>query len=88
MPRFSVIITSHNQREFIKEAVDSALSLCHKPAEIIVVDDGSRDGSPDILRQYGDAIRLVCLEENQGASAAINQGVRQATGDYLVFLDG
>ncbi len=86
--RFSIIITSYNQREFIKEAVDSALSLGYKPAEIIVVDDGSSDGSQDLLRQHGDAIRLVCLEKNQGASAALNRGALLATGDYLVFLDG
>jgi glycosyltransferase involved in cell wall biosynthesis len=86
--RFSVVITSYNQREFIKQAVDSALSLRHNPAEIIVVDDGSRDGSQDILRQYGDAIRLVCREINQGACAARNCGAALAAGEYLVFLDG
>jgi glycosyltransferase involved in cell wall biosynthesis len=86
--RFSVVITSYNQREFIKEAVDSAISLRHKPAEIIVVDDGSRDGSQNILRQYGDAIRLVCLETNQGHGPAANCGASLATGDYLVFHDG
>jgi glycosyltransferase involved in cell wall biosynthesis len=86
--RFSVVITSYNQREFIKEAVDSALSLRHKPAEIIVVDDGSRDGSQDILRQYGDAIRLACLETNQGHGPAANCGAALASGEYLLFLDG
>jgi glycosyltransferase involved in cell wall biosynthesis len=86
--RFSIIITSYNQREFIKNAVDSALSQRHAEAEVIVVDDGSTDGTQEILEQYGDAIRLVCLETNQGAGAARNRGASLATGDYLIFHDG
>jgi len=85
---FSIIITSHNQRELIKDAVDSALSLRNRTAEIIVVDDASTDGSQDVLRQYGDAIRLVCLESNQGPGSARNCGTALATGEYLAFLDG
>jgi glycosyltransferase involved in cell wall biosynthesis len=86
--RFSIIITSYNQREFIKDAVDSALSLCNAEREIIVVEDGSTDGTQDNLRQNGDRIRLVCLEANQGSGAARNFGAALASGEYLVFLDG
>src|ERR1039458_6475942 len=86
--RFSVVITSYNQREFIKEAVDSSLSQRNVEAEVIVVDDGSTDGSQEGLRRYGEAIRLVCLETNQGACIARNRGAAAATGEYLVFLDG
>jgi glycosyltransferase involved in cell wall biosynthesis len=86
--RFSIIIISYNQREFIKDAVDSALCQRNDPAEIIVVDDASTDGAQEILRQYGDAIRLICRETNQGACAARNCGAALATGEYLVFLDG
>jgi glycosyltransferase involved in cell wall biosynthesis len=88
MIRFSIIVTCYNQREFIKDAVDSALSLRNAEMEIIVVDDGSRDGSQGVLRQYGDAIRLVCLETNQGHGPAANRGAALASGEYLVFLDG
>jgi glycosyltransferase involved in cell wall biosynthesis len=88
MVRFSIIITSYNQREFIKDAVDSALSLPNVEKEIIVVDDGSTDGSQESLRQYGDAIRLVSLETNQGHGPAANSGAALARGEYLVFLDG
>jgi glycosyltransferase involved in cell wall biosynthesis len=88
MTRFSIIITSYNQREFIKDAVDSALVQWTAEKEIIVVDDASTDGTQEILRQYGEAIRLVCLETNQGAGAARNRGASLATGDYLVFHDG
>jgi glycosyltransferase involved in cell wall biosynthesis len=88
MTNFSVIITSHNQAQFIRDAVDSALAQSYGGKEIIVVDDASSDGSQSILEQYGDAIRLVKVEKNVGASRARNVGIAIATGDFLVFLDG
>jgi glycosyltransferase involved in cell wall biosynthesis len=87
-PRFSIIITFYNQRNFIKDAVDSAIALRKAGLEIIAVDDASTDGSQEILKQYRDAIQLVCLEANQGACAARDRGASLATGEYLVFLDG
>jgi GT2 family glycosyltransferase len=87
-PRFSIIITFHNQREFIKDALDSALSQRNTEFEVIVVDDASIDGSQEILKQYGDAIQLLCLQNNVGACAARNCGAAAGTGEYLVFLDG
>src|ERR1019366_8504283 len=86
--RFSIIITSYNQPEFIKDAVDSALSQRPGAAEIIVVDDASTDGTQEVLRQYGDAIRLVCRETNGKCSVARNCGAALARGEYMVFLDG
>jgi len=86
--RFSIVITSYNQPEFIKDAVDSALVQRTAEKEIIVVDDASTEGTLQILRQYGDAIRLVPLETNQGACVARNCGAAVAAGEYLVFLDG
>lgn len=85
---FSIIITFHNQQEFVKDAVDSALSLRNQDKEIIVVNDGSTDGTQEVLRQYRDKVRLVRLETNQGAGAARNCGAALASGEYLVFLDG
>lgn len=85
--RFSVIITSHNQRDFIVDAVDSAVRL-RDALEVIVVDDASTDGSQDILRGYGDAIRFVALPANLGRGEARNSGAALAAGDFLVFLDG
>jgi len=86
--RFSIVVTSHNQREFIRNAVDSALSVRTADTEVIVVDDASCDGSQEVLRQYGDAIRFASLETNRGASTARNHGASMASGNYLVFLDG
>ncbi len=87
--RFSIVVTCHNQRDFIPAAVRSALSqnprLCR---EVIVVDDGSSDGSLEVLRQFGDSIQLCRLTPNRGAVEARNEGARRAQGEYLVFLDG
>lgn len=73
-PRFSIIIAFYNQRGFIKDAVDSVLALRKAELEIIAVDDASTDGSQEILKQYRDAIQVVCLETNHGACAARDRG--------------
>lgn len=88
MTPFSIIITSHNQGNFICNAVESALAQTAENKEIIVVDDASTDGSQEILGQYGSRIRLIKLERNVGASSARNAGIAVAQGDFLVFLDG
>jgi teichuronic acid biosynthesis glycosyltransferase TuaG len=88
MISFSVIVTSHNQAKFICGAVQSALSQTYTRKEIIVVDDASCDESPEVLKRFGNGIRLITLKENVGASRARNVGVTAATGEFLVFLDG
>jgi glycosyltransferase involved in cell wall biosynthesis len=87
-PQFSVIITCHNQALFIQDAVNSALTQSYQAREIIVVDDASSDNSVDILRAFGNSLRLVCAPKNIGANPARNLGASVAAGDYLVFLDG
>jgi glycosyltransferase involved in cell wall biosynthesis len=86
--QFSIVVTCHNQREFIRAAVDSAVAQLASLREVIVVDDGSTDGSAALLREYGDSILFLPLPENQGAIAARNHGAAHARGEYLVFLDG
>jgi glycosyltransferase involved in cell wall biosynthesis len=88
MARFSIIITCYNQRSFIRQAVESALGQEYADKEIVVVDDGSTDGSQAILSEFGNRIKLCILEMNQGASTARNRGVSLASGDYITFLDG
>ena len=87
-PRFSIVITSHNQPGFIQDAIRSALSLRKGGAEIIVIDDASTDGSQAVLSAFGEAIHFIPLPTNRGKGGARNFGAAQATGDYLVFLDG
>ncbi len=86
--RFSIVITCYNQHEFIKDAVESVLSQNHSSKEVIVVDDGSQDGSLEVLKQYENSVDLLALPANCGAVEARNRGAAVAKGEYLIFLDG
>lgn len=88
MPRFSIVITCHNQQEFIADAVRSALGQAYASKEVVVVDDRSTDGSCAILRRFEGEIVLKRCETNLGANRARNRGAARAAGDYIVFLDG
>lgn len=87
-PLLSVVIACYNHEGFIREAVESALSQEFPCKEVIVVDDGSRDGTPDVLSTFGAAITFARFPVNRGAGAARNHGASLAKGKYLVFLDG
>jgi glycosyltransferase involved in cell wall biosynthesis len=82
----SVVIAVLNGAKTIRRAVDSALGQTWKDREIIVVDDGSTDKTFEILRAYGDTIRVI-RQSNHGVSVARNIGIEQAKGDYIAFLD-
>jgi glycosyltransferase involved in cell wall biosynthesis len=82
----SVIIPAYNYGRFLRDAVDSALAQTCPAFEVIVVDDGSTDDTPQILAGYGDRI-VVIRQENLGTSAARNAGIAAARGEYVSFLD-
>ncbi|QOY62933.1 glycosyltransferase family 2 protein [Lysobacter sp. H21R4] len=87
--RFSVVITSYNYRDYVTAAVDGALAQTHPPCEVIVVDDGSSDGSVQLLRErYGEdpRVSLVC-QDNGGQLSAFLAGLRRARGEIVCFLD-
>ncbi|MEM8854185.1 MAG: glycosyltransferase [Pseudomonadota bacterium] len=84
-PAVSIIIVNHNYADFLATAIDSALTDAAF-AETIVVDDGSTDGSRDLIARYGSALKLV-LQDNEGACAARNAGLAAARGRYVKFLD-
>ena len=88
MSRVSVIIPVRNGVDTIRRTVDSALAQECERAEVIVVDDGSTDGTPRILRSYGDQIKVL-RQANRGPSAARNAGAAAASPDseYFTFLD-
>ena len=86
--RYSIVITCYNQQEFIKDAIESVLLQKCTSKEVIVVDDGSQDGSLEVLQRYGVGLRLLALPTNCGVSEARNRGAAIARGKYLIFLDG
>ena len=87
--RVSAVVTVYNLRRLATRAVASALSPIAPPDEVVVVDDGSTDGSAEAMHaEFGDRIKLVRLEKNQGVLRATIEGLRRATGEVVSFLDG
>jgi len=87
MPDVSVIIPCYNGRRFIGAAIESVLSQTQPPRQVIVIDDGSTDGSATVIKRYvGDVVQLV-EQANAGESRARNVGFERATGEYIALLD-
>jgi glycosyltransferase involved in cell wall biosynthesis len=84
--KISIVIPAFNCVEWLGAAVRSCLEQTLKPLEVIVVDDGSTDPTPDLCKKFGGAVRYQRVE-NGGVSRARNIGARMAQGDWLVFLD-
>jgi glycosyltransferase involved in cell wall biosynthesis len=83
---YSVVIPVFNAERYLREAIESALGQTLLPLEVLVVDDGSTDGSRSVAESFGGRVRLYS-GPNAGPSAARNRGVREARGDWIVFLD-
>ena len=90
IPRVSVIIPVYNVEKYLRECLDSIVNQTLREMEIICVDDGSTDGSPEILREYGekDCRITIISQENRGISSARNHGADIASGEYFYFMDG
>jgi glycosyltransferase involved in cell wall biosynthesis len=86
LPLFSVIIPAYNRAGLIGRTLQSVLSQQHTDLEVIVVDDGSTDGTPDVVRSFGSRVQLL-HQENKGPGAARNKGLAAAIGQYAAFLD-
>jgi len=87
MSKVSVIIPTYNRLPMVKEAVASVLAQEYEDLELIVVDDGSTDGTAEEIRKYGGRVKLLLNTENRGVSAARNKGILHAKGKYVAFLD-
>ncbi len=85
-PRVTVGIPVFNGARFVAQAIESALSQTWPPEEVIVVDDGSSDRTPEILAQYRDRVSIL-RQSNQGAPAARNRILLEAKGDWIQYLD-
>ena len=85
-PLVSVVIPAYNAEAFLGETLDSVLAQTYPNLEIIVVDDGSTDATPQLLENYSDRIRVL-RQANAGQAAARNYGARETHGELLAFLD-
>jgi glycosyltransferase involved in cell wall biosynthesis len=86
MPKVSVVIPVFNGAATIRRAIDSVLAQDFTDLEIIVIDDGSTDETPSILKEYGKHIKAI-RQLNQGVGAARNSGIVAAQGEFVAFLD-
>ena len=84
--RASVIIDNYNYAEFLAQAIESALAQTHSQTEVIVVDDGSTDGSREVIARYGNRI-VPILKDNGGQGSAFNAGFAVSHGALVIFLD-
>lgn len=85
-PLVSVVIPVYNGAKYLREACESVLSQTYEPLELIVVDDGSTDDSPQVIRSYGSRVASI-RQDNGGVSRARNTGIQAAKGEYVAFLD-
>jgi glycosyltransferase involved in cell wall biosynthesis len=85
--KISALIPTYNRRQFVVRAINSILSQSTPVDEIIVVDDGSSDGTADDVKtRFADKVRIVC-QENSGVTAARRRAVKEASGEWVAFLD-
>ena len=85
-PTISCIITVFNCEAYLGEALDSAFAQTRPPDEVIVVDDGSTDGTPAVAQGYGERVRYV-RQPNRGPAGGRNRGIAMASGELIAFLD-
>jgi glycosyltransferase involved in cell wall biosynthesis len=86
-PRFSIVMPAFNQARFIERSLLSVINQCYSGTELIVVDGGSQDGTPAILKKYADAIDHSISEPDRGQSDALNKGFARATGQIYGWLN-
>ena len=82
----SAIIPAFNAEKYVADAIESVLAQSYAPIECIVVDDGSADGTAEVVRGFGERVTLI-QQANNGVASARNRGAEAASGDYLAFLD-
>jgi hypothetical protein len=86
LPRVSVVIPTYNRASYLIEAVESVLAQTYRDFEVIVIDDGSTDNTPEVASGFPPEVKYF-RQENQGQSASRNRGIKLAQGEYTIFLD-
>ena len=86
-PLISVIIPVYNSEKYLKECLDSVVNQTYNNLEIIIINDGSTDNSLQIIKSYKDSRIKLTNKDNGGVSSARNEGLKQATGEYVMFVD-
>ncbi|MGL4760508.1 MAG: glycosyltransferase family 2 protein [Sarcina sp.] len=87
MVKVTIIIPVYNAIENIEETLRSAINQTYENKEIILIDDGSNDGSGEVIKKYLNKNIFYFYQENKGVSVARNKGIELASGDYIMFLD-
>jgi hypothetical protein len=85
--RASIVVLNYNYGRFVAQAIDSALAQTERDVEVVVVDNGSTDDSPEVIARYGDRVRVVRQPINVGQGRGYNLGFEAARGEWLVWLD-
>ena len=88
-PPISVILPVYNVEDYIEECLESLLKQSDPDFELVVVDDGSQDGSMDVVRRFADRFSKLCIysQPNSGLGAARNVGIEKSNGEFVVFVD-
>ena len=88
MPKISVVMPAYNAEKYIGESIDSILNQTYGDFEFIIINDGSRDSTKEIILSYSDN-RIVYLENeiNSGIVVTLNKGLKYATGEYIARMD-
>lgn len=85
MPKISVVTQTYNHEKYVRECIESVLCQTCRDFEYIVVDDGSTDNTPDIIKSFGNSLKSI-RQENRGAVPALNTAIKNATGEYIAWL--
>lgn len=87
-PLISIIIPTLNNAHTIKSTIQSVIEQSYKNIEIIIIDGGSDDGTTDIIKEYQATIKFLSSEKDKGIYDAMNKGINQSNGEWLLFLGG
>jgi glycosyltransferase involved in cell wall biosynthesis len=86
--RVSVVITCYNYGKYLQNCIDSVLSQSYRPFEVIIVDDGSTDNTPEVIETFKKKLKLTYIwQSNAGQASAKNVGIMKSSGEFIAFLD-